>query len=119
MTVEISRPELESWKASVAQDFAGLLDLQRTDTANLRQDIKDIADKLNAAGRPQIQTMGFAFGIFTTVLMALAGVYTYMDSQLREEQAAHASTRFQAAEKFSQARHDLQTIQIDYLTPPN
>lgn len=75
----VSRAEFETHRRSVSKDIENLADAIREegrqrsrDTETLRQDIKSISITSN---RTPYQALGFAFGVFSFVIIVVAAVY--------------------------------------------
>lgn len=87
----VSRSEFESHQKRVSADIENLVDAIREeskararDTTDIRSDIKALSA---SAGRPQYQALGFAFGVFSFVIIALAGVYTWGETRIAAERS--------------------------------
>ena len=96
--VPISRAEFDSHRREVSRDIENLgkaivgglreeAHLRSQDTTNVRSDISKLTENVNKlaanTGRPHWQLMGFAFGVFSFVIVLFGGGYTYMDGLLR------------------------------------
>lgn len=111
--VPVSRAEFDAHRREVSRDIENLgkaivdglreeAHLRSQDTTNVRSDISKLTDNVNRlatnTGRPQYQFLGFAFGVFSFVIVLVSGLYTYMDGQLRDKDSelsherAHSQT---------------------------
>ncbi len=85
--VPISRAEFDSHRREVSKDIE-----------NLGHAIVKLTDNVSRiaanTGRPHWQLMGFAFGVFSFVIVLFSGGYTYMDGLLRtkESELSHERT---------------------------
>lgn len=72
----ISRAEFDSHRIEISKDIE-----------NITKAIVKLTDNVNRlasnTGRPHWQLMGFAFGVFSFVIVLFGGGYTYMDGLLR------------------------------------
>lgn len=95
--LQVSRKEFDINREMVSKDIAGLaLAIKEegkgraADTRAIRSDIKELVSAQTmaqtAAVRPNITALGFSFSILTFVIFVVAGVYAYMNNQMREEQ---------------------------------
>jgi hypothetical protein len=120
----VSREEFETHRQQVVHDIEGLAaaikaesEARSRDTRDIRSDIKDLAHNVGSVsttvGRPQYQALAFSFGIFSTVWLALAGLYAFMDDQNREilstlgiERASHQVSLVDANNKYFKSKTD-------------
>jgi len=103
----VSRSEFEQHRMQVSRDIEGLSDAIResvraTDRGlqQIREDIKDISA---TTGRPQWQALGFAFGVFSFVIIAIAGVWTWGESRVQNA----LESRLGAAEASNEHFHGM------------
>jgi hypothetical protein len=100
----VSRQEFETHRQQVVHDIEGLAaaikaesEARSNDTKDIRNDIKALAGSIGnvrtSAGRPQYLALGFSFAIFSTVCAGLAGLYAFMDSQVRDVEFVLANER--------------------------
>ncbi len=72
----VSRSEFDSHRREISKDIE-----------NITKAIVKLTDNVNRlatnTGRPHWQLMGFAFGVFSFVIVLFGGGYTYMDGLLR------------------------------------